>query len=65
MIRLNESFASITRHFLAGLALTTCLVASQAAYAQFGFGNLGRLGVVGGIRIDADGTVQNASVADR
>jgi hypothetical protein len=65
MIRLNESFASITRHFLAGLALTTCLVASQAAHAQFGFGNLGRLGVVGGIRIDADGTVQNASVADR
>lgn len=33
--------------------------------AQFGFGGLGRIGVVGGVSVDAEGTVKNASLQER
>ncbi len=60
----KNSVDSIVRRALAGVALLSCLAASQSSFAQFGFG-LGIGGVVGGISIDADGTVRNASAEER
>lgn len=37
----------------------------EQANAQFGFNNFGRQGVVGGVRIDAQGIVRNATDAER
>lgn len=43
------------------------IVASMAfsAHAQFGFGGITRLGVVGGVQVDAQGAVNNVSQIDR
>ncbi|MEZ6138794.1 MAG: DUF1598 domain-containing protein [Pirellulaceae bacterium] len=52
------------RHFVVAAALLTCLSLTHRAHAQFGIG-FGRVGVVGGVTIDADGTVRSASAEDR
>ncbi len=55
----------IVRRAVAGVALMCCMAGGQTAFAQFGFGFGNGFGVVGGISIDADGTVRNASVEER
>ncbi len=55
----------IVRRAVAGVALMCCMAGGQTAFAQFGFGFGNGFGVVGGISIDADGTVRNASLEER
>ncbi len=56
----KKSVGTFARRLIAGAALIGCLAASQAAHAQFGFG-FNRIGIVGGVSVDADGTVRSAS----
>jgi hypothetical protein len=50
---------------LAVATLLVSLATSATAHAQFFNGNFGRQGVVGGIKIDANGIAADATVADR
>ncbi|MCA9131953.1 MAG: DUF1598 domain-containing protein [Planctomycetales bacterium] len=59
----GHPLATFTHRFLIGAALLVSL-ACQSTYAQFGIG-FARGGVVGGVSIDADGAVRNASLQER
>jgi hypothetical protein len=52
--------SSLTKRILA-VVVAVCAMHSPQCYAQFGFGGFGRLGVVGGVRIDADGVLRTAT----
>jgi hypothetical protein len=61
--QLKMSVVSVARRLVAAVALCSCLTASQAAFAQFGLG-FGRVGVVGGVQVDADGTLRSAGAEE-
>ncbi len=62
---IGEQFLSkFTHRWLIAVAVVTCLACP--AQAQFGFGaGIVRGGVVGGVSVDAEGAVQNASSLER
>ncbi len=56
------------RHSVALRCLMPLAIVASLAYptqAQFGFGGLNRIGVVGGVKIDAQGAVNNVSQLER
>lgn len=60
-----QSVITHSRHFLGAFALAATLFATQPAHAQFGFGFGNRLGVVGGVSVDAEGALRNATAQER
>lgn len=60
----GNSISTFTQRLVLGSAVVASL-ACQQVQAQFGFGFNNRAGVVGGVSVDADGAVRNASVQDR
>ncbi len=59
----KSQFATAFGRVLTSLAALAMVLSSSQAQAQFGFPRLG--GVVGGVSIDADGTVRTASAEER
>ncbi len=60
----GQILSSIAQRVIVATAILACFACP--VQAQFGFGGLGtRLGVVGGVSIDADGAVRNASATER
>ncbi len=59
----GQILSSITQRWLIALAVVACFACP--AQAQFGFGGIGRIGVVGGVSVDAEGAVQNTSALER
>lgn len=55
--------SKLVQQCLVTAAVLACLASS--AHAQFGFGGIARVGVVGGVSVDAQGAVQNTSLQDR
>ena len=47
------------------IALLVAVSLACPVQAQFGFGGLARVGVVGGVSVDADGAVKSASAIER
>jgi hypothetical protein len=63
MIR-GKCFSPFGHRLMLGVLVAACL-ATHSAHAQFGIGGFNRLGVVGGVSVDADGAVRNVSVQER
>jgi hypothetical protein len=59
----QSTFATVLGRLATSLAALAILCCSSSAHAQFGFPRIG--GVVGGVSIDADGTVRSSSAEDR
>ncbi len=59
----EQILSNITHRWLIAVAVVTCMACP--AQAQFGFGGIARVGVVGGVSVDAEGAVQNASAIER
>ena len=59
----KSTFGKLFAHFAIAAAMLSCLVSGNSAHAQFPF--FGNLGVVGGVSVDADGTVRTSTVEER
>lgn len=64
MISGTRSILTLARPMILGALALVCL-GMQPALAQFGIGFNNRVGVVGGISVDADGAVRNVSLQER
>ncbi len=59
------SVGTLTRRFVMSTVLVASCIVGDHASAQFGFNGFNRQGVVGGIHIDADGVVRQATQQER
>ncbi len=59
----GQILCNLARRCLMAVAVVASLTSN--AQAQFGFGGIGRVGVVGGVSVDAEGALKNSTLQER